>query len=417
MARTKQTAHGPDPAKATGLEKTEALKAEAEAEATAVKPTIKKAPRKALAKKKKKTARKAPAKEAPKAPTKNAPEVRGVGRAERSAEREKARRALEESFANAERRAEARRALGLDKGKGEATETDKARAEAEQFALDVAHGLVSRNNAKKPRHALESEKLAKEEEEALMSELYTVGEGDKTFIEALMCKGSEGDGAREVLTKLIMGPWDQILGRGVRNGTPEGSPPPGQKPVADPAEYYQAQEQAKGEGKGKEPVMQSRCASTEPEDGEEEEDETTCVRCGGTGADEQSKSSGEGGGQVRVGRVVGRKLEMREFRMRMRVVTQPQEKWLNRQWVGSVAGVWCGLDGELVCVQVDGEVYRNELASGVFENRVGRLVVPCRSTEGSGKNGVYSIETYWEAHELREVTGDTGIGSVLVTGG
>ena len=364
MARTKQAAYSPDPAKATGLEKTEALKAEAEA--TAVKPTIKKAPRKALAKKKKKTAREAPAKEAPKAPTKTAPEVRGVGRAERSAEREKARRALEESFANAERRAEARQALGLDKGKGEATE---------------------------------SEKSAKEEEEALMAELWKVGEGDMTFGEALMCKGSEGDGAREVLTKLIMGPWDQILGSGVRNGTPEGSPPP-PKPE-------------QGKGKGKEPVEQTRCASTEPEDGEEEEDETTCVRCGGTGADEQSKSSGEGGGQVRVGRVVGKELQMREFRMRMRVVTQAQEKWLNRQWVGSVAGVWCGLDGELVCVQVDGEVYRNELASGVFENRVGRLVVPCRSTEGSGKNGVYSIETYWEAHELREVTGDTGIGSVL----
>lgn len=350
MARTKQAAYHPDPAKATKREKAESLKAEAEAKAVTPKKAIKKEG-KAGGKKADKTG--------PKAPTKAAPEVRGVGHVERSAQREKARRALEESFANADRRAEARAAL------------EERRADA------------------------------------------TVG--DKVPFEGAWASEARlAQTAREARVPLVD---SRVWG-----GTPEGSPPPGHEPVLDTVEYYKAQEGAKGakgeKGKGKESVpLDERYPSIyvgEEEDEEEKDDEAICVRCGGTGGDEQSKSSGEGGGQVREGRVVGRKLALREFRLRMRVVTQPEEKWRFVRWVGTVVGVGCGFDGELVCVQVDGEVYRNELASGVFENRVGRLVVPCRSTEG--RNGVFSMETYWLAEELREVTGDTGIGSVLVTG-
>jgi hypothetical protein len=385
MARTKHTVRRPDPAGATALEKAEALKAKAKAVAKALAPKkeIKK-PAKKLAKKPAKTPTKAAGKKAAKAahktPTKANKEVcecgrderdgdramvqrwleGSSGRAERCAEREKARRSLEESFANADRRAEARRALGLEKGEGEA-----------QVAEDIS------------------------------------------FQDALVAGGRVGDEALDVFVKLITSAYDETLEAfgvgGRRPGTPEGSPPPEPEPVTDTVEYYKAQEQ-----KGKEAVVHERYPSTEPED-------MAVVVAGESAAGESAaggggQSSGEGGGQVRVGRVVGRKLRLAEFRPPMRVVTQPEAAWRFTRWVGTVVDVGCGLDGQLVCVQVDGELYENELASGVVENRVGRLVVPCRSTEGTGKNGMFSIETYWEAHELREVTGDTGVGSVLVGG-
>lgn len=407
MARTKHTEHRANPAGAT----TEVLKAKAKAVAKALAP---KKETKKEAKEHTKAAGKKASKAIPEAQTKVAPEVRGLGRAERCAQREKARRSLEKVGLQFEKEvadardgsAEVRTDLGLDKGKGEAKETDKFRVEASQFASDVVRGLMWRKEAKKARQALESEKSAKGEGGAKAAEAEEKAEGEMSFMDALILPGSAGDGARQVLTKLVMAPWDSIVGCGVRNGTPEGSPAPEQQAVPDTAEYYKAQEQKKG----KEAALHESYPSTEPEV-EEEEDAVVAGESGEGGA---GKSSGECGGHVRVGRVVARELRLAEYVLGMRVVTRGEARWRFMRWVGTVVGVRCGLDGQEVCVQVDGELYENELASGVFEKKVGRLVVPCRSTEGTGRDGTFSMETYWKAHELREVTGDTGVGSVLV---
>ena len=295
MARTKHTEHRPNRAGATALEKAEVLKAKEKAVAKALAP-------KKETKKSAMEHTKAAGKKASRAIPEVPPEVRGFGRAERCAQREKARRSLDRRaegkralekmrFSNLTREesrlgteedrlqfekeeaderdgsAEVRMALGLDKGKGEAEETDKFRVEAAQFASDVVCGLMRRKKAIKARQALELEKSAKGEGGAKVAEAEEKAEGDMSFMDALILPGSEADAARQVLTKLIMAPWDSIVGCGVRNATPEGSPALEQQAVPDTAEYYKAQE----EKKGKQAALHERYPSTEPE-AEQEDD-------------------------------------------------------------------------------------------------------------------------------------------------